>query len=219
MNEFMSSESPDFDQIARLCLNHGGAWRGLQPTVDLIAEQLCLVWNARGAADIAANPKFLDFDQIARKLLSAVLLAEDSRKESIIAAQLRLIWNAGFEAGGQHETFVKHLKDENNAAHQALDRHQAPTTTQVPSHNLDGGPQPVTIGLASRIHAVVEQWKANSRENKQIAEGLIRERDELLQLVRQVMQFVAAEETTAYPIGRSDWIDAARAAIAKVEAR
>jgi hypothetical protein len=169
-------------------------------------------------------PETPDFDWIARSMITTIVTDDESHRLAInralaeIAEQLRLVWHAGFDAGGQHETFVKHLKDENNAAHQALDRHQAPTTTQVPTRSHDGW-QLVTLGLADRINAVVEQWKANSRENKQIAEGLVGERDALLQLVRQVMQFMTADETTAYPIGRLEWIDAARAAIAKVEAR
>lgn len=111
-------------------------------------------------------PEQPDFDQIADRIVGRidVRAAGGGNGPSEIAwvvEQLRLIWNAGFEAGGQHETFVKHLKDENNAAHLALDRLDAPKTRQVPSRNFDGGKQEITIGLAERINATGRQvWNA-----------------------------------------------------------
>jgi hypothetical protein len=46
-------ESPDFESIARSSV---ARWGSLQwtATIEDIAEQLRLVWNARGAADIEA---------------------------------------------------------------------------------------------------------------------------------------------------------------------
>ena len=47
-------EPPDFDQLARDCLSLTSGASGLagsHVTVEAFAEQLRLVWNARGAAD------------------------------------------------------------------------------------------------------------------------------------------------------------------------
>jgi len=71
-------ESPDFDQIARRLADMPDA----DDQVEAIAEQLCLVWNARGAADLAkvdaelsmmmgatmAGPYVKNLDRALRKL-------------------------------------------------------------------------------------------------------------------------------------------------------
>jgi hypothetical protein len=47
-------ESPDFEQIARVLLDASDG----EPGETRIAEQLRLVWNARGAADVEAVTDF-----------------------------------------------------------------------------------------------------------------------------------------------------------------
>lgn len=44
---------PDFDQIARRIAGVWGDSSTLKPMTEAIAEQLRLIWNARGAADVA----------------------------------------------------------------------------------------------------------------------------------------------------------------------
>ena len=100
-------------------------------------------------------PESPDFDQIAarldRQFRTCIGSQESDQSPRLIADALRQIWHAGFDAGGQHETLIKHLKDENTAAHHALDR-DAPKTRPVPTR--DGtGKQEITIGLAERIDA------------------------------------------------------------------
>ena len=49
----MAAESPDFNAIGRRL---GGVWgtnTTARPVAESIAEQLRIVWNARGAADLA----------------------------------------------------------------------------------------------------------------------------------------------------------------------
>lgn len=111
-------------------------------------------------------PETPDFEAIARRLTF------DEDQVLGVVEQLRLIWNAGLEAGGQHETFVKHLKDENTAAHLALDQLNAPTTKHVPT--WDGaGKQDVTVGLAERIDAARRQiWNARGAADIAKLEGI-----------------------------------------------
>jgi hypothetical protein len=46
-------ESPDFEQLAQSIASEAG-FTGRGALTSMIAEQLRLVWNARGAADLAA---------------------------------------------------------------------------------------------------------------------------------------------------------------------
>jgi hypothetical protein len=45
--------TPDFEQIAKQILASGGLYDDFMLTLSIV-EQLRLVWNARGAADLAA---------------------------------------------------------------------------------------------------------------------------------------------------------------------
>lgn len=91
-----------------------------------------------------------DFEKIARDISTFHAGGDPGMQITDMAEQLHLVWNAGKEAGEKHELFVNHLKDENNAAHQALDHLGAPTTKQVTRR--DGvGKQDITIGIAERI--------------------------------------------------------------------
>ncbi len=75
-------ESPDLEAIARRLSGVWGNTRTAQPMAESIAEQLRLIWNARGAADIvkleaelsammgvtASGPYVKNLDRALRKL-------------------------------------------------------------------------------------------------------------------------------------------------------
>jgi hypothetical protein len=60
-------ETPDFDQIARQAIN------GSEFHIKRVAEQLRLVWNARGAADVTKVEAMLAYDGTSRIGLDAML--------------------------------------------------------------------------------------------------------------------------------------------------
>ncbi len=85
-------------------------------------------------------------------------LAGRCARQALTIAQKREAWWLEKQRAEQAEArvvFVKHLKNENTAAHLALDRCGAPTTKAVPRRD-GAGTQDITIGLAERIDAVRE---------------------------------------------------------------
>lgn len=84
---------------------------------------------------------------------------------------------------------------------------------QAITHSLRDLEAHVVAGIGA-----LEQWKANSRENKLIAEGLIRERDALLAAGKAFADH-AIETADGNIVFGSQALDRLRAAIAKTEAR
>jgi hypothetical protein len=75
----MSSESPDFDAIAtRIYFEATGETLLVGEDTAPIVEQLRLVWNARGAADLAATEGVID-QSVHREALLVLLYGNGPR--------------------------------------------------------------------------------------------------------------------------------------------